>query len=158
MSSVMRLSRDLSGRGLSDLEEGLGEEIYRDGVTRLDISCNRLTSLPRTISHHFSNLLFLDISSNRLTEFPLQLCSLHRLQFLHAKHNHMKSLPAGFANLVSLKKLNLAGNGFEHFPLQLCRMEGLEYLHLGSNFIRSISPHVKGLKRYENLKCLWNLQ
>ena len=149
MSSVARQSRvrDLSGRSLRDLSDDLGEEIYRDGVTRLDISSNRLTSLSRAISHHFSILLYLDISSNRLTEFPLQLCSLHRLQVLHAKHNHMKSLPASFVNLVGLKELNLAGNGFEHFPLQLCGMGGLEYLHLGSNFIRSVSPHIKGLKR-----------
>lgn len=148
MSSVARLNRDLSGRSLSNLSEEVGEEIYRDGVTQLDLSSNRLTSLSSSICRLFSNLLSLDISSNRLTEFPVELCSLHRLQILHAKHNHMKSLPRNFDKLIGLKELNLAGNGFEHFPSQLCDLEGLEYLHLGSNHIAWITPHIKCLKRY----------
>lgn len=148
MSSVIRLhDRDLSGRSLSDLSEEVGEEIYRDGVTRLDISSNRLRTLSRSICRLFSNLLSLDISSNGLTEFPLELCSLHRLQVLQAKHNRMKSLPQDFDRLIGLKKLNLAGNGFEHFPLQLCGLEGLEDLHLGSNHIAWITPQIRGLKR-----------
>lgn len=147
MSSVVHLSRNLSGRSFSDLSEEDGEEIYRDGVTKLDISCNRLRNLSSSVSRLFSNLIFLDISANRLTEFPLELCSLHRLRILHAKHNRVKSLPGGFGGLVGLKELNLAGNGFEHFPLQLCGLEGLEYLHLGSNHIRSITPLIRGLQR-----------
>jgi Leucine-rich repeat (LRR) protein len=146
MSSVAPPNRNLSGRSLSDLSEEISEEVYRDGTTKLDLSNNRLSTLSPSISRLFSNLISLDISSNRLTEFPLELCSLHRLQVLHAKHNRVKSLPGGFQKLVGLRELNLGGNGFEQFPLQLCGLRGLEYLHLGSNHIRCITPHIRGLK------------
>lgn len=153
-SAVRRLNgRDLSGRSLSDLSEEVGEDIYRDGVTKLDISSNRLRTLSRSICRLFSNLLSLDISSNGLTEFPIELCSLHRLEILQAKHNHMKSLPQGFDKLISLKELNFAGNGFENFPLQLCGLERLEYLHLGSNHIAWITPRIRGLQRLVVYAC-----
>lgn len=140
-------TKDLSRRSLTDLSEELGEEIHREEVTDLDISSNRLSSLPSWVSRLFIDLQKLDISSNRLSELPIEICSLHRLQILNAKHNHMKSLPKDFGNLGGLKELNLAGNGFEHFPQQLCFLVGLEYLHLGSNHISQLSPLIKRLKR-----------
>lgn len=146
MSSVL-VRRDLSGRSLNDFSEVLGEEIYRDGVTTLDISENRLSSLPPSISRLFSNLTTLDLSANGFTELPVEICSLHRLQILQAKRNRMKSLPKDFHKLVCLKKLNLAGNGFEQFPEQLYGLQGLEYLHLGSNHIARITPQIKRMKR-----------
>ena len=140
-------TKDLSRRSLVDLSEDLGEEIHREEVTDLDISSNRLSSLPSWISRLFVDLHKLDISSNRLSELPVEICSLHRLQILNAKHNHMKSLPKDFGKLRGLKELNLAGNGFELFPEQLCGLGGLEYLHLGSNHIVKISPLIQKLKR-----------
>lgn len=140
------IKRDLSNTSLSDLSEELGEEIYREKVTHLDLSSNRLATLPASVSRIFFNLSSLDISSNALSEFPVQLCSLHRLQVLYAKHNRMKSLPKGFARLRRLKELHLSGNCFDHFPLQLCELEGLEYLHFGGNQIAWITPLVRGLK------------
>lgn len=139
--------RNLSSKSLSDLSESLGEEIHEEKVTHLDLSSNRLASLPSSVSRVFSNLLKLDVSSNGLTELPVEFCELHRLQILHAKHNRMKSLPKNFGKLVGLMELNLSGNGFEHFPLQLCALDGLEYLHLGGNHITWITPLIKRLKR-----------
>lgn len=138
---------DLSSQGLNDLSEETGEEIHRSGIKDLDLSLNRLASLPPSISRHFSNLLKLDISSNAFSELPLELCSLHGLQALTAKHNQMKSLPRDFHKLAGLRSLNLAGNCFEHFPQELCDLGDLQELHLGSNRISWITPSIKRLKR-----------
>lgn len=147
MSDMVEMASNLSGTSLSDLSDALADEIHRRKVTHLDLSSNRLSSLPRSVSRTFSHLHRLDISSNNISELPVELCDLHRLQILNAKHNRMKSLPKDFGRLVSLRELNLSGNGFEHFPLQLCSLGGLEYLHLGGNYIAWITPHIKRLKR-----------
>lgn len=150
MSSVADmddLKKDLSNNSLSDLSDELEEEIVRAKVTILNLSSNRLNSLPPSVATAFSNLLSLDISSNGLTELPLEFCSLHKLKILNMKHNSMKSLPEGFGGLKGLRELNLSGNRFDQFSLQLCEMEGLEFLHLGGNFISYIPPSIKRLKR-----------
>ena len=144
----MAVEMDLSNQSRTDLAEECLREILKAKVTHLNLSSNRLTSLPPSISHYFSNLQQLDISSNNLTELPVEICSLHRLQILHAKHNRMKSLPRDFGRLKALKELNLSGNGLEHFPAQLCELEGLESLQLGANHIASLPPQIQKLKRY----------
>ncbi len=144
----MAVEKDLSNRSLSQLSEECLEDIHEAKVTHLDLSSNRLTSLQPTVSLLLSNLRQLDISSNNLSELPMEICSLHRLEILLAKHNRMKSLPRDFVRLVGLKKLNLSGNGFEHFPLQLCELDGLESLQLGANHIAYVPPQIRKLKRY----------
>lgn len=142
-----RVTKNLSGKALSRLPDQLAEELRREEVTHLDISSNRLSSLPGSVSRTFSSLHKLDISSNGLSELPVEFCELDRLQILVAKHNRMKSLPKNFDRLVGLREVNLSGNGFEHFPEQLCGLEGLEYLHLGGNHVAWITPSIKRLKR-----------
>ena len=141
------VEKDLSSRSLHQLSVESLEEIHKSKVTHLNLSSNRITSLQPDVSVFFSGLLQLDISSNNLTELPVEICSLHRLQILIAKHNRMKSLPKDFGRLVGLRELNLSGNGFEHFPLQLCELEGLESLQLGANQISYIPPQIRRLKR-----------
>jgi small GTP-binding protein len=77
-------------------------------LTRLDLSGNLLTSIPKTISSSV-NLQWLDLSDNRLGEFPLAVTGLSALTQLDiaGNGNNFQSLPEDFGGLSDLAVLRL---------------------------------------------------
>ncbi|XP_048779169.1 leucine-rich repeat-containing protein 59 [Ostrea edulis] len=81
-------------------------------ATRLDLSCNQLTSLPDNFSS-LTHLVKIDLSKNKLTELPHNFGNLQSLQHLDLLGNQLVLLPISFYKLTKLKWLDLKDN-----PLQ----------------------------------------
>lgn len=112
---------------------------------------NCLTKLPNNLKY-FQNLRILDLSSNRLTSLPAVIAQLPLITLV-AKNNQLtnESLPKTFLtdNQNSyLKELNLSGNLLRHFPEQVLELTTLKYLYLGGNQIRSINKDIWRMKRF----------
>ncbi len=71
---------------------------------------NCLIHVPRSISMLFTNLITLDISCNRLRTLPRHLFLLTTLEQLHANNNQLKYVHADIIRLENLKLLDLQSN------------------------------------------------
>src|SRR3989338_9369768 len=72
---------DLSSLSLTSLPPIFNTDPFIKRLTKLDISHNRLTSLPSEIGR-LQALQLLQVSSNQLTSFPSQRCTLQPLFLL----------------------------------------------------------------------------
>ncbi|XP_057682927.1 leucine-rich repeat-containing protein 59 isoform X2 [Corythoichthys intestinalis] len=81
-------------------------------ATKLDLSCNNLTSLPLEFCN-LTHLVKLDLSKNQLTCLPDGLGNLTGLQHLDLYNNKLSTLPVSFSQLKSLKWLDLKDNPLE---------------------------------------------
>uniref|UniRef100_A0A4W5KY02 Leucine rich repeat transmembrane neuronal 2 n=1 Tax=Hucho hucho TaxID=62062 RepID=A0A4W5KY02_9TELE len=141
----------------------------------LNLSSNRITTLPNTTFIHLINLQILDLSFNLMTALEPELFhGLRKLQILHLRSNSLRTTPVrAFWDCRSLEYLglsnnrlrSLARNGFAGLFLYLqwnkisnltCNMEWtwttLEKLDLTGNEIRVLTPDV--FETLPNLKIL----
>ncbi|MBT4594505.1 hypothetical protein HOD08_01345, partial [bacterium] len=101
-------------------------------LTRLTVSCNNLTSIPKSIGDlcllsqfscgsnqideiptsigNLAKLKELDVSMNQLNELPGTMGNLQILQICRASNNQLLSLPDEFSKLRNLTRFNLSGN------------------------------------------------
>lgn len=139
-SNIVQLS--YSRQGLTLLPEGLADRIKKEAITRLDLSRNRLSTVPAILN----GLQVIDLAHNSFTELPLEVCKLTGLKGLILKCNNIKSLPQEITELQQLEELNLSGNSFEQFPRPLLSLSHLSFLHLGANAIHQIPSDINKLK------------
>ena len=79
-------------------------------LTSLNLSQNKLTSLPDNISG-LKNLKVLNLSQNELTSLPGTIPSMSQLQILNLSQNKLTSLPSQVKVLKNLVILNLKDSG-----------------------------------------------
>ena len=79
-------------------------------LKELNLSCNKLTTLPCEFGFAFPELEILNISHNMLAELPLSVTSLQKLVCLDAAYNFLSSLPHSIGSMQSLRQLNLFCN------------------------------------------------
>lgn len=110
------------------------------GILRsLDLSVNRLGSLPGPTIGSFKALKTLNLSANRLVQLPPELGQLIKLETLLLQDNRITELPSTCADLKNLKELNLARNGLTAFPAQiLSKLRKLDSVDLSGNRITSV--------------------
>ncbi|CAH2234047.1 leucine-rich repeat-containing protein 58 [Pararge aegeria] len=136
---------DLSNRALdfetisSEMESIIEEKGCAAKYEIILLYSNQIEALPNSMNR-FINLKILDISNNRLTSLPdvLKNCPLTSLI---AKHNYLtnESLPKCFhTSKNTLRELNLSGNKLNLFPEQVLQLTSLKYLYLGGNNIVTI--------------------
>ncbi|CAI9569683.1 unnamed protein product [Staurois parvus] len=95
---------------LSDLSEVPVRELAAlPKATVLDLSCNKLTTLPGDFCS-LTHIVRLDLSKNQLVQLPSEFGRLINLQHLDLLQNRLTILPATFAQLRSLKWLDLKDN------------------------------------------------
>ncbi|NP_001079394.1 leucine-rich repeat-containing protein 59 [Xenopus laevis] len=95
---------------LSDLSEvPVRDLVAIPKATALDLSCNKLTTLPDDFCN-LSHIVRLDLSKNQIVQLPSEFGRLMNLQHLDLLQNHLMSLPVSFAQLKSLKWLDLKDN------------------------------------------------
>lgn len=104
---------DCSGRGISELPDGLGTQ-----VQKLNISNNEISIFPENL-YRFYNLVSLDLSKNRLSELPENaLQNLTALELLNLSKNYFESWLSLHPDEVlqpatNLKILDLSYNKFK---------------------------------------------
>ncbi|KAG0345201.1 Leucine-rich repeat serine/threonine-protein kinase 2 [Podila humilis] len=103
-------------------------------LTELDLSRNRLSSLPENLTSLVPYLSYLNLSHNQFREVPLELCRLHNLQVLIMSQNHIQGpFPHQMcSSLTQLKTLRLCANEITSLPHTLARLDKLESLSMGS--------------------------
>ncbi|XP_018409585.1 PREDICTED: leucine-rich repeat-containing protein 59 [Nanorana parkeri] len=95
---------------LSDLNEVPVRELAAlPKATVLDLSCNKLTTLPGDFCS-LTHIVQLDLSKNQLMQLPSEFGRLINLQHLDLLQNRMTMLPVTFAQLKNLKWLDLKDN------------------------------------------------
>jgi adenylate cyclase len=102
-------------------------------LSRLDLSCNRISDLESAHLHDIGTLLSLKVQNNRLS-----------------------SIPTYFLQMKALKYLNISNNTFETFPTVVCEMSNLVDLDISFNQIAALPPQMSDLKSLERLTCVGN--
>ncbi|KAM7221017.1 RAM signaling pathway domain containing protein [Rhypophila decipiens] len=132
--SMAGITLNLTGKNIPALPDEV-IDILRNGVERLSLSHNALSSVPARISQ-CSSLRYLAARNNAFDEFPLPLCELTSLEFLDLGRNRLRKIPKEIAKLVSLKALALQDNLIESIPLGVASMATLQVLRLTGNPVR----------------------
>ena len=116
------------------------------GMKRIPQSVRQVVGLTR-----------LDISINRIVELEhCQLDDNQELTTLYAHNNRLSSLPDYFVRFSALKFLNISNNRFDTFPLVVCELASLNDLDLSFNSLSSLPPEIGKMKSLERLILMCN--
>jgi internalin A len=107
-------------------------EAKRKGHTRLDLSDNNLSVLPKEIAQ-LTNLITLDLSWNKLSELPKEITQLTNLTTLYLNFNKLSQLPKEIVQLTNLTSLNLGSNQLTELPKEIAQLTNLTLLDLEDN-------------------------
>nr|XP_020025822.1 leucine-rich repeat-containing protein 57 isoform X2 [Castor canadensis] len=137
----------LKDRGLTEFPSELQK--LTSNLRTIDLSNNKIESLPPLQIGKFTLLKSLSLNNNKLTVLPAELCNLKKLETLSLNNNHLRELPSTFGQLSALKTLSLSGNQLGALPPQLCSLRHLDVVDLSKNQIRSIPDTVGELQAIE---------
>lgn len=106
-------------------------------LTHLDLSFNRLSTLPSCILH-LPSLCVLLVNHNSLVTLPEDFGSLSKLTFFSAMKNQLKDLPQSIGELSLLQDLYLSENALELLPEEVGNLHNCTELDLSGNRLLSI--------------------
>lgn len=138
-----------SEKSLTDLPWGL-----RDAVSlyeTLNVSFNELTTLPPEIPFRLPHLRVLDLSYNRLKSLPDSIGYLFHLEELLISFNQLEAIPETIVYLKVLQKLDLSHNCITQLPDNLGKITTLAKLNVSHNKLASLP---KSLGKLPNLRTL----
>ena len=104
----------------------------------IDLSRNFIVQLPKI--PYNESIINLDLSNNRLGSLPNSIVNLPNLEVLNLSNNNIRTLPSNLGQLKKLKRLLLSSNRIEQIPSRLGELTQLEVLHLSNNRIKTIPP------------------
>src|SRR3989338_6152271 len=142
---------DLSSLSLASLPPIFNTDPFIKRLTKLDISHNRLTSLPSEIGR-LQALQLLGVSNNQLTSLPAEIGGLQALQGLGVSNNRLTSLPSEIGRLQALQLLKVSSNQLTSLPSEIGGLQALQRLQVSSNQLTSLPAEIGGLHA---LKHLW---
>lgn len=152
-------SLDLHELKLADLD-GLQDISGIHNITDLELSNNKLTSLPNLSLQGLNNLKRLTIIGGQLKELPItSLRGLKKLEYLSISFQPVTTIPAGiFQGLTNLKALVLYHNQLSELPSTLFDdLYNLEDLALTQNQLSCLSPVLfKNLNKLKTLSLSFN--
>lgn len=95
---------------------------------------NLIEFLPPGILSRLRRLRSLDLSNNKLTSIPVDIGFRgSRLEYLCAHNNQLTSIPKTFAFCQNLKSLDLSNNLISFIPIEIVDLENLQSLDLSKN-------------------------
>jgi internalin A len=94
------------------------EEARKSKATELDLSGEGLSQLPESLGQ-LSQLQQLDLDGNQLTAVPEALGQLSQLQQLDLNGNQLTAVPETFQHLTSLQEFYLHGNEALGLPMEV---------------------------------------
>ena len=135
---------------------------YTAILTELTLAENRFHELPEEAFAGMVGVVRLDLSNNKLSTIPVSILTMPALETLLCDHNHIKSVPidaavkTGKRVLPRVITIGLEWNDLEAFPVRLIQeCERLEMLYVGENpdiFSNSL-PHASDLKDCRRAKA-----
>ncbi len=139
---------------------------YVSPLTMLDLSGNRLTTLPPELARLRLNLL--DLSDNQLTSLPPEIGRIRPPRLPNAllgtqprmtldlSGNQLTDLPDALFQLNQLQELNLGGNPLGTVPPELGNLSTLETLGLSSILLTAQPPELGQLSQLVSLDLSGN--
>jgi Leucine-rich repeat (LRR) protein len=104
-------------------------------LQELRLSNNALTSLSDSTTLELPALTYLDLSANRLSSLP-DMTSWTNLTTLRIGENKLTALPDGFLSLQKLRIADFTANDLTKLDERIALMEALENLSLAANPLR----------------------
>ncbi|KAJ3107090.1 hypothetical protein HDU96_008014 [Phlyctochytrium bullatum] len=117
----------------------------------LDISLNRLDTLPVTIAKWSDTLKILNLAGNLFSTLPEEVYKFHRLESLNLSNNALLRLGPGVAAFKKLKTLNLSGNRLKELPAEIGSLPSLVTLDISRNAITALPTTLSTLTSLEEL-------
>ncbi len=115
---------------------------------------NRLTSI--TAVGKVSKLRSLDVSHNRLVSLPETIGSLCKLTKLWAFSNLLESLPEAVGGLIALIKLDVSNNYLKSLPEAVGALPNLMELYADGNELNELPNAMRNLSRLYSLNVSSN--
>jgi internalin A len=131
------------------------EQAARDRVMRLDLSLNRLTTLPPEIGQ-LTSLTQLDLRNNQLTTLPSEIGQLTSLTRLNLSFNQLVTLPSEIGQLLCMTQLYLRSNGLTALPPEIGQLTHMMQLDLSENRLTTLPPEIGQLTRLVQLNLGYN--
>ncbi|MCI0691348.1 TIR domain-containing protein [candidate division KSB1 bacterium] len=143
---------DLSGLGLTELPEALGQLMQ---LQALNLYNTQLTVLPEWLGQ-LTQLGWLDLSDNKLTALPEWLGKLTQLQRLYLSANQFTVLPKSLGQLTQLVELRLSNNQLTTLPKSLGQLTQLLILDLHNNQLMALPESLGQLMQLQQLDLSYN--
>lgn len=124
-------------------------------LSNLDVSCNLLTELPKTLGQ-LQNLTTLNISGNAIAELPVNIGCLTQLKTLDCSCNRLTVLPDCICNLIELSSLNVANNNLTELPKSIVGLPKLEDLQAQINQLEMLPDRFDRLNKLTTLNLRRN--
>jgi hypothetical protein len=122
------------------------EKVKKSRNTSLSLRKLGLADVPRAV-YESGWIQSLDLSSNKLLSLPEGLFSvLPLLQELYLERNGLTNLPSDISELTQLETLDLSSNRFDQIPECISTLQKLRNLVLNQNNITEIPAHISNLK------------
>jgi len=102
------------------------------------------TSLEEAATVHRDSVFRLDLSKNKLQTIPKEIYSYKNLRDLNLSQNRLSSLPDDFY-LPNLEVLNLEKNDLDTFSNSICKNTSLHYLYMGRNDVAVVPECIGSL-------------
>ncbi|XP_076789555.1 leucine-rich repeat-containing protein 40 isoform X2 [Arvicanthis niloticus] len=153
---VWRINVDIPEEANQNLSFNSTERWWEQtDLTKLIISSNKLQSLSDDLRLLPALTVLDDLSSNRLATVPADFALLSSLLRLNLSSNQLKNLPAEISKMKRLKHLDCDANLLETVPPDVGSMESLELLYLRRNKLQ-VLPEFPSCRQLKELHLAEN--
>ncbi|CAH0407021.1 unnamed protein product [Chilo suppressalis] len=142
------------GRNLSDVPDDVFKAAADAEVHIVDISKNKLTTIPVGVCAVKDTLSQLILSSNNIANIPAEICCCIHVQYLDLGKNYLSDLPPEIGTMKNLRELVISNNKFTKIPRCVYELENLEILLAAENQIEEINVSSDALARLRRLAVL----
>lgn len=125
----------------------------------LDLSLCGISKIPVPNMLSFTKVTILDLSCNKINSLPVTFVKLNHLVQVDLSKNSITELPYNFGELANLKKLDLFQNHLVELPISFCKLTNLQWLDLKANPMQDNMQSIVGdcLKPADCQKCAKNV-
>eukprot|EP00741_Cyanophora_paradoxa_P008714 tig00001371_g8436.t1 len=114
-----------------------------ENIKDLDLSGNKLTSIPGAELAKLTSLEVLNLIDNELTALPAEIGRLAALRVIYLSYNQLTALPPEIGQLAALRKLIAPGNQLTALPPEISRLAALREVYVEENPLTAMPEHVR---------------